>query len=793
MNFINLRNVANKEINESFSGILRISPYKISNATYDDPTPLLNTIGEEVHLSDSDGNFLNITFIPEVFETYVTGYADKVRLISITQKVSNLYVVEQLNVKPTLYLNTAKDVYPIQIINKDGVLTFPIDAPEDTRYLNHNNRLNFDLSHISSDETIKNKFDSLPASHEIYSKAYEDYHVKVNGKKIYRPNGTHSGEQGMVPELYKHDYVLGQYPNHTHKIVNKDVPELNNISDKIKKNLKRATKLSFIPIEKIIWSLLEGATSGAYRSFEGRYMNLLPTAYGVQGEGTENNLFKELFVSSEGNDDFDTLAEKIKEKAHLVGLPVQTGLVMYNAIPAKRFFFHTLRRYSDEDLKDAVKLEIPLEDTEVINSEDSSEDGTEIPKEEVSNPIRDFISKSAATNSLFMHNLTTEYALCDGKRIKAVDGDSYESDYPSLNRKSKAFSEWNGYRGDSIDSVYDAIATSMDNEIYVKTIRTPELFDIKQSSLRYLRGINWQRGVSYQKRVSENDTTLVNDAWLYNHKSDVINPDGTYIIGDWNNPQESDINNANDVMKPDYIENTKKYRFFNNTYKMVLPNTDPDDRCNIIKDIRYIGKYYCNYDTKVSDGFRHVHQLVTDDDLLIDNDELSKVNEYYTGRSETNKPDNEEWDGYVRLENETFLGTYVMRSIQGVSDIDKATLKVIKDLPISYRGGTTSFMRMASSSYKAGSRVAGSCVDNHHKGVRYWQPEGGYELTGYIPRTDGVPEGWRFLSSLPVTNKYGSWSDPEDYAYSIFGDKKVLLDDSLSMPPSINLLPLFKI
>jgi hypothetical protein len=74
----NTRNVAQKEIYDSYMGILRISPNEINGTEFDDATQLLNTLYDEdkkqrtqIILSDSDGNILPITFQPRAFEQSV--------------------------------------------------------------------------------------------------------------------------------------------------------------------------------------------------------------------------------------------------------------------------------------------------------------------------------------------------------------------------------------------------------------------------------------------------------------------------------------------------------------------------------------------------------------------------------------------------------------------------------------------------------------------------------------------------------------------------------------------------
>jgi hypothetical protein len=255
----------------------------------------------------------------------------------------------------------------------------------------------------------------------------------------------------------------------------------------------------------------------------------------------------------------------------------------------------------------------------------------------------------------------------------------------------------------------------------------------------------------------------------------------------------------------DSVKEHVTYCFFDNNIKHVLPNTEPDDPCNIAKDIHQVGRYYCNYDYKVNDTFRHVHQPFANYDKLQTTDTLYKEREYYQGMSGNYfsesmvKPKSSTWDNYVKLRSNKFLNSYAMRSTQGVSGVDKETLKKIQDLPVTYRGGTASTMRWGVTSYKEakikfslGVRI---CWNHKHKDKQYYIPDGGYELVAYDnenPRTD-IKQGWRFLSSLPIANKYGSYEKADEYAKAVYEGKIINIDDSLPSAPSINFLPLFKI
>ena len=821
MNFINLRNVANQEINESFSGILRISPNIEGDVKLDDPTPLLYSIGKKLKLSDSAGNYLNIDFVPKIFETYVAGYTSKVNLINITQEIDNLYCTTELHITPTLYINLDKNLAkkaPIQIVNDNGVLLFPIEAPIDDQYINYHNRLSSTLEGIHTDN-IQKILDKLPATHEIYTSSdYEDYHVKVNGKKIYRlkPANIDVDEttDTMVPEIYLHDYVLGQSAGHTYKSTQDELNGLDKNSrlsllpQKIREKIKnsasaRTTQLSFIKIEKLIWSLLEGSTQGSYRSFDGRYKNLYPgmsVNSGIDG----SSLFNELFKIKGSQVDDDTLENLIRKNAPLLGVPVQSGLIMYNAMPIRRFLFHTLRRYENlSDLTDTISIK---SDEELFKKAD-----TDTEEESRNLKRKEFITLSNIDKSASpMHNLTTEYVLCDGKRIKAFnENNEIISDYPSINKNANNWALWGGINASETNNIYDALAYSM-GSADENALRTPRLFELNQLSLRYLRGLNWQRKADYNRIIEENNTNdEINTepaTEYYNHNTMLIEKDGTFIISDW-------FNTGPGAEHPKVENNKVDYVIGENTLKYCLPNLPIDDKANVVKNIKDVGVYYANYDYHVADTHRHVHQIAVNKNLLKNRDTLNEVREYYNGTKNTYTYDklpqggnlneviglldkiskiSERWANYVKLEEDSYLGSYVMRSVQGIKDIDKKLIKEIQNLPIVNQGGSSSGMRKVNSGYKGARRNSPRCHGNYHKSYTFYATDGGYRFAAYRPSGDN--EGWRFLSSLPKgMNKYGSYKDTNELAKASFNNNTINIDDSLPNPPAINLIPLMKI
>ena len=132
----NVRNVAQKEVYDSYMGILRISPNLVYEVDEDDATDMLHTLADfrneyndeskykdndsdreiKVQVSDSDGNMLPIYFIPRAFETEVT-IRDKGNIVSSIENIINIctwtdnyvYVTKNVDIRSTLLLKI-KDI-----------------------------------------------------------------------------------------------------------------------------------------------------------------------------------------------------------------------------------------------------------------------------------------------------------------------------------------------------------------------------------------------------------------------------------------------------------------------------------------------------------------------------------------------------------------------------------------------------------------------------------------------------------------------------------------------------------
>lgn len=753
MNFISLRDVTNREIYDSFRGIFRISPN--TSELIDDPTPLLTTMDEEIKLSDSEGNYMGITFIPKKILTTIKvgnskeGLEDKeAEIINITQKCPHLYIVDELNIKPLLYISTKKheenevQKSPIQIISKNGVLLFPVDAPDDSRYINYNNKENLNIPLNPTAEEIQTAYDNLPSTHKFYSDDYSDYHVILNGKKIFKS----SNSDGMlVPELYMNDYILGQCKGHTYSVNSQnDVPKMDRVNSDANSRITSATELSFLNFDKPMWQLLEGATRNSFRSYKGRYSNLLPKG---NEEGTENDLFKSLF----GQEVTKQLEAKLKTKAPLVGVSVQPGIIIYNAMPLRRYIFHTLRHYDNQSLQ---------EKTNIGNST--------------------LITQANSYTKTVVHDLVCEFALCNGKRLKYFDQNNAKTDYPNINKNNQTWQNWNGKNGVST-CIYDAIASSQNNNGNTSVIKTPPLFEYNQLSLRFLRGLNWVRTCNV---TDENQNTT---KYYFDSRRDIVENDGTFFSQTLLNP----INEGETVTPV-----TLSYTFENNPFKYLITGLTEDNAANIIKDIHSVGMHYISYDYKIRNTHRHVHQILVDNDKLNDGDTLYNANGYYAGSDSDGLPNNSSaWSSYVSLNQDTFYGTYVMRSIQKLNITDKIKIKTIQDLPIPVSGGTTSTMRVCEGSYKnARKRRFGRCLGNRHIPAWIAICDGGYK---FAPINDTITNPiWRMISSLPIKNKYGAYNDEYNdttYSKAEYENTTINIDDSLPNPPSINLIPLIKI
>jgi len=727
MDIISLRSVGLFEIPDSFRGILRISP----NNGIDDASELLIS-GNPVSLSDSQGNMLPIIFKAKTFKTVVVD-RDEVEknVINIIHEYSSLFVSKSLNVKSTLYIEPDINKVPLLFVNDGKSLGYPIEAPDDDRYFNYNNILNKPEG-ISVDDFINS---STKPSDDIYSEKNNSEFITINNERItryirYKDGDTYKTES--VPELNKRTYVLGSCPGHTYRRTN-TTNNVHDLSDEHKYPTGIHTQLSFISLDNLVWNNIEAITSGIYRSGIGRYKDLNQLGYFSEDNNTQNNLYKFLFNSSFGGDvtASDNYFKKILDKSPIMGVPVQSGTIHYNAIPPKHYFFHLARRYSDDKR------------AQFVDNSQSSSDGR--------------LTYADVLSSNIMNNITRQYVLCDGKQMT--------KDYPGIDSELLKVN-WS--------DTHIAISKSTGDESGTEIV-TPPLFECDQLSLRFLRGLNWLRS----------DTNDTNPAIL----------DNNAVL---------EMNDNSGDKKTKLIPNDKVYRIINKA----------GDKANHPKDIHKVGMHYVHYDNRLQKQYNHTHLLFSsrNNELLKDDTLANEKNIFRGSYSSSEVPkDKNNWEKYIKGEIDTFRGSHILKTYGGfkhqmISDSttdkigklnDPKEMRILRDTPIAVEGGSTDIFYSLYACIRYGKRKLGKC-SNHRTSCQgpVYIRDGRYRLAC---APEDANYNWRFLTSLPVENKYGKTNVmiPEYSIVTYNGENSnkfdKFIDDSIASPPAINFIPLMKI
>lgn len=361
----NTRNVAQKEIYDSYMGILRISPNDINDSDVDDPTQILNTLYDEekkqrtkIILSDSDGNVLPITFQPRAFTTQNTLYRDPITGIdSIKDEEDILHIATIINEgkgyvfashnftnRGSLFiekddsvdsrhsslrvLSGGKTSSSIKEKRGEGWLLYPTESPNDDNYFNSKNKHKlFDESDTTTPR-YKQVEDSLYkwTAEKHSSQIGNSERVIVTGRYVNQTNQFNE----EIPVYYTRDYILGHYDGHQ---VNTDVK--NNMFQRWGINGKNdigftdnVTKLSWTRLDKLIWESLDEILSGHVRHHKGRYTEL-----GVKESAFPGILDK---LGIEGNE--------YKNNAPILGTEMARGTIMYHAMPFHRYWYHRTRQ-----------------------------------------------------------------------------------------------------------------------------------------------------------------------------------------------------------------------------------------------------------------------------------------------------------------------------------------------------------------------------------------------------------------------------------------------------------------
>lgn len=546
-----IRDVSQKQIYDSYMGILRISPNKVNGRDVDDPTSILNTLVDfngvfqglnetatknkqiNISLTDSDGNLLPIWFIPKAFSrevllknTYGNDYSQKKSIINIVTKVDDggiTYISNSLTNRSSLILSNPQEnrtqlVFALgctengdsPTINCQSILMYPIEAPNDDEFFNNKNKFNlFDPKNVSKTraEQMEEKLLQKTAQwYHLNNLFYSKHHVKVNGEFINQYNIYNE----QIPVLYTHDYVLGHYDGHVWNEKNFETIKKNQLRDGTvglaNLNLKdggRATKLSWLRIDTLVWQYLEQILKGTTRHYEGRY----------EGLGMYNNqsITKYLFNIS-------NISQQLKENSVILGQGHQNGLVSYHAMPFHRYWFHRCRQllfnYEDAIEKSTIqyKKESQIQDLDILLK--ARNDGK--------------ITACCDATVSPHHSLVKDFIICDGKEIDF-------SNYPNISLKNYNLLNVNT-RGEKarLNSSGDIMKSQIGNTIHTVIKSTPQLYVFDERYPRFIRSLNWNvedKGIeNYKDSVSKDCNYYFNhsreaESGQKNHSDENFNVD----------------------------------------------------------------------------------------------------------------------------------------------------------------------------------------------------------------------------------------------------------------------------
>ncbi len=488
MNIINLRKIGSFEIPDSYMGILRISPNEINGKITDDPTEILKR-GELVALSDSAGNNLSINFqCKEVKISTVDGTEIPINLPS-QQYNGDLYISNFLKLKSSLIIGKGGLRFNEKFNSGEVSTSYNILAPIDTSYFWYNikgedgkiglNKLSSDLIGTHDEEISK-----LSIDNPIFTNTEnEKYWININGEYQFMAK-----ENSKVPKLKKCDYILGS---------------------KYNPDNKNSTKIEFLNLQNLIHEYIKKYLSGIQRDNKHRYFEL-------HGLSDPNRLARDLFGD-------DVAIEELEETAPIIGIPVQSGTIHYNAIPPHRYFFHLSRRESTNNI---IKDGAPS----------------------------DLINKAIPNTGGPMDTLCTQYILCDGKKIYKKEGNEPSSEYFNINIKK----------------------LEKENPLSISDIKeTPPLFDINQRTLRFLRGMNWLRAQEVTNNKNEITTKLIDIDLPLNkngYQPDSLNGDeyiNNSIFVENNKSYQKVTSNSSGVDKANHPKNIRELGLY-------LSSTDKD-------------------------------------------------------------------------------------------------------------------------------------------------------------------------------------------------------------------------
>lgn len=541
----NTRDVKNKEIYDSYMGILRISPNEINGTDVDDPTPILNTLYDEtkgrrtvIILSDSDGNILPVTFQPRAFQTkvlkrdntsLVNNYpqVDVLNVATIVGKDdgddtsfthSTLYVSNTMKCRSTLLLirpeKEEESEYRksnLRILSGgepapsdkkkigDGWLLYPTESPNDKHYFNDKNK------HL-----MFNPDDTTPRHEQVNNTLFEwgrTEHEKIKDERVIIGNRliTELNQYNEeIPVYYTRDYILGHYDGHSiNTNVQNNQTEANwGISgNNDEGEVNHITKLSWTRIDKLIWDSLAEILTGQERHSQGRYTEL--------GD-------KELADGIIEKLQLDDSNHTYLSKAPILGTEMARGTITYHAMPFHRYWFYRTR----QALRNFIERRKQTYEN-VYNSYKGAGNGKTLDEFIVSQKLKDqsnfdglsigyeidllekffnngLLTPCSMASVGFAHSLGKNFLLCNGRKVtfenfpnisltnEAIyDTGEYVGGFAKFNNTTKTFIQ---KTPDDGTALYALLESSGEN-VFVKL---PNLFAIFEKTPRFIRGLNWK-------------------------------------------------------------------------------------------------------------------------------------------------------------------------------------------------------------------------------------------------------------------------------------------------------------
>ena len=403
-----IRNVSDREIYDSYMGILRISPNQMSPSNdklVDDPTSHLNSILSvdvlnkkqtqmEIQLSDSDGNELPIAFVPKARTTYMGSYSSNstssslyLPIINIVTKIkeeASLYISNTFKSYSTIYLDNTEDTLgendlndylndirlsPLQILSKSGnyenLILYPVESPHDSDYFNNKNYLN--LVDYSRTDRIKNREETLLSkSHDWYEENiptnldengfekservrvgdfYEEYYDADGNKKLKKSGGRYVTTYNNDGETIPVLYTRDYVMGHYD---GHNVKINNGIIDKwIGSKSSIRDRENIDQVTKLSWLRFDDLVWDVVDNALRGELRHTKGRYKKLGENEGDNVIDALFTGGTSalcDDASLSEGDILLKTSPLVAQGVQPGLIVYNAMSFQRYMFHVTRQ-----------------------------------------------------------------------------------------------------------------------------------------------------------------------------------------------------------------------------------------------------------------------------------------------------------------------------------------------------------------------------------------------------------------------------------------------------------------